>query len=222
MGARDLLKRVVRRVLEDRPTEPVVTRPAGGVGATVRPETLGGGATSVEVGPMALPPVPESTLEDGLEVEVPVPGSILLDVREPGELAGGVAVGAVLLPMDMLPHYLHTFPKDRAITVYCAAGARSAGVAHWMREQGWPGAVSLAGGIGALRFGGVEVRVPPGIRPGTKVSLADGLAVDGVVLGPGRHRLEVIEQVGDRVRARAFDSQGFQVEVVVPIGAVAT
>ena len=63
------------------------------------------------------------------------------------------------------------------------------------------------------------MRVPPGLRPGTKGFLSDGLAVEGVALGPGRQRVEVIEQVGDKLRLRAFDSQGFQVEVVVGVAA---
>jgi rhodanese-related sulfurtransferase len=152
---------------------------------------------------------PPPGIEEGLEVETPVPGSLLLDVREPGEFAGGVGQGALLLPMDLVPHHLDALPRDRPITVYCAAGARSAGVAHWLREQGWAGAVSLAGGIGALRYGGVDVVVPPGVRPGTRLWKTP-TEVEGVgAVGP--QDVEVIEQAGEWLRVRFYDGQGLQV-----------
>lgn len=166
--------------------------------------------------PLRLDPVPDP-LADGLEVEAPVPGSLLLDVREPGEYASGVAEGALLLPMDAVPHHLLDLPRDRPITVYCAAGARSAGVAHWLREQGFTGAVSLSGGIGALRYGGNPVAVPAGLRPGSRVTLADDASADGVPLGPGPHRAEVLAQAGHEVRVRLHDAQGCQVCFSVPM-----
>jgi len=140
-----------------------------------------------------------------------------VDVREPGEYATGVAEGALLLPMDLVPHHLDRLPPDRVLTVYCAAGARSAGVAHWLREQGFPRAVSLAGGVSAVRYGGIAVRVPPGVVPGTRVRVPGGTVVDGVTLG-GDTDGEVIEQVGERLRVRIHDANGYQVEVEVGVG----
>lgn len=152
--------------------------------------------------PGAAPP-DEPDLAD-LEVESPIAGSLLLDIREPGELASGVAVGAMLLPMDLVPHHLDRLPKDRPITVYCAAGARSWGVAHWLREQGFPEAWSLSGGLGAAG----PTRVPEG-SPGRMVDLPAGL-VEGA-WAPAQ-RGEVIEAVGEVVRCRVRDPQGFWVE----------
>lgn len=159
--------------------------------------------------------VPEPPAEPELEVEVPVPGSLLLDVREPGEYRSGVAEGALLLPMDAVPHHLADLPRDRPITVYCAAGARSAGVAHWLREQGIAEAWSLAGGIGALRFGGGRVVVPEGLSPGTRVRVRGevaGAAYDG--------EAEVVEDRGETVRVRVVDDFGFQVVGALPREAV--
>lgn len=218
MGVRDLLGRVIAKVSTARDA-PGRSAPPKGPTPSEAPRREATGAVpgaARPVGRLDLAP-PGPGLEEGLEVEVPVPGSILVDVREPGELASGVAVGALLLPMDALPHHLHELPRDRALTIYCAAGARSAGVAHWLREQGWSGAVSLAGGIGALRFGGVEVAVPPGVRPGTKLTLPELPE-----LGPGRQRGEVVEQRGDRLRVRVWDAQGFQALVEVDAASVSS
>ncbi len=199
-----LLGRVARKLLgRATPTPPApatVVRPPPPPNSAVR----------------AADPAPVSD-ELPLEVDEPIPGSLLLDCREPGEFAGGVGVGALLLPMDMVPHHLAELPHDRPITVYCAAGARSAGVAHWLREQGFPQAVSLSGGIGALRFGGVEVRTPAGVAPGTRMQVPATALVDGVPIGLPTDG-EVIEQVGDTLRVRVFDASGYQVLVTCRVG----
>ena len=132
-----------------------------------------------------------------------VPGSLLLDIREPGELAGGVAAEALLLPMNAVPHHLDALDRARPITVYCAAGARSLGVAHWLREQGY-NAVSLEGGISSLRWGAspTPMRVPD--RAGERVTLPTGATVDGV--GVGATTAERVD--GDRVRV--LDATGLE------------
>ncbi|MSP54816.1 MAG: hypothetical protein EXR69_04305 [Myxococcales bacterium] len=138
-----------------------------------------------------------------LEVDTPVPGSVLLDIREPAELAGGVAPNALLIPMDCVPHQLDALDRSRPITVYCAAGARSLGVAHWLREQGFD-AVSLAGGLQSLSWGPSPVALRTPNRAGEPVVLGLGATIDGVPVGPG-----TAERVdGDRVRI--LDQTGLQ------------
>ncbi len=158
----------------------------------------------------------EPDAEPDLEVELPIPGSLLLDIREPGELAYGVAEGALLLPMNLVPHHLAELPRDRPITIYCAAGSRSWGVAHWLREQGFPQAWSLVGGVGVFNAVGVPVRPPPGVVPGTRVRVpatarAGGAAVGAECVG------EVIQQLGDVLQVVIHDAQGFVVRVDVPV-----
>ena len=185
-----MLRRVLRELVDRALVGP---RPA-----PVRPAPPSGARWTEAAAPAAPEPEPD------LEVELPVPGSLLLDIREPGELAGGIARGALCIPMDMVPHQLDHLPRDRAITVYCAAGARSWGVAHWLREQGFGGAVSLAGGIGAV---GATER-PPG-APGRTLDLPAGW-VEGVWQPAPRG--EVILQDGAVLRCRVRDAQGFWVE----------
>jgi hypothetical protein len=104
-------------------------------------------------------------------------------------------------------------PRGVPLTVYCAAGVRSFGVATWLREQGFGGAVSLIGGLSALRLDGVPVAVPPGPTPGSRVYLPAAL-VDGVYAGACEG--EVIAQEGDEVRVRVMDDHGFWHERRVP------
>ena len=74
---------------------------------------------------------------------------LLLDCREDQEHQISTIDGAHLLPMSELAERhqeLETF-RDRQIVVYCHHGGRSAQVAQWLRQNGYPDAQSMAGGI---------------------------------------------------------------------------
>jgi rhodanese-related sulfurtransferase len=148
--------------------------------------------------------------EAELEVETVPNGSFLLDVREPGELAWGTDVAARTIPMDLVPHHLADLPRDRRIVVVCAAGARSFGVAHWLREQGFD-AWSLAPGIGAAP-GPHAVRAP---TPGARMLLAADTLVDGVPIGR-EVSAEIIGPHEGAIELRFRDTQGFWVRVSLP------
>lgn len=81
-------------------------------------------------------------------VELDGGGVLLVDVREPGEIAGGVIPGAVLAPRGMLefhadpatPYHLEGFHPDRRVIVYCApahgrlwvpVASRASAIATW-------------------------------------------------------------------------------------------
>lgn len=81
---------------------------------------------------------------------------VLLDIREAMEVRNGVLEGAIWIPMNSVPQQIDRLPRDKTVVVYCAAGGRSYGVTHWLREQGLADAWSLSGGAGA----GVSAGVP--------------------------------------------------------------
>lgn len=84
---------------------------------------------------------------------------VFLDIREPYEVAGGYIEGSLLIPMNSVPARLAELPRDATLIVYCAAGVRSYGVTHWLREQGFPDTWSLVGGMHAwLEQGGALAR----------------------------------------------------------------
>ena len=76
-------------------------------------------------------------------------GPILVDCREPDEHALVHIEAARLLPMSQLQERVGELAehRDRRIVVHCHHGGRSLRVARWLREQGYPGAQSMAGGI---------------------------------------------------------------------------
>ncbi|HMP05963.1 MAG TPA: rhodanese-like domain-containing protein [Lacipirellulaceae bacterium] len=74
---------------------------------------------------------------------------LLVDCREPDEAAICRIEGAELLPMSTIADQLGAI-ADRAagrIVVHCHKGGRSLRVAQWLRDQGYHGAQSMAGGI---------------------------------------------------------------------------
>ncbi len=92
---------------------------------------------------------------------------LLVDVREPGELASGVIPGARAIPMGSL---LSDIPStglraDSNIVVYCAVGARSALVAKALAEAGFTSVASLAGGIARWRTLGHPVEIAGDLSP---------------------------------------------------------
>lgn len=73
---------------------------------------------------------------------------LLLDVREPSELALAKVEGAVHVPMRQVPARLADIPKDRPVLVLCHHGGRSQVVADWLHAQGYR-VGNVAGGIDA-------------------------------------------------------------------------
>lgn len=79
---------------------------------------------------------------------------VLLDVREPNELAtASVKPGAgfelVAIPMGSVPVRLAELDASRPVAVLCHHGARSQRVAQFLQAQGFTEVVNVAGGIDA-------------------------------------------------------------------------
>jgi rhodanese-related sulfurtransferase len=70
-------------------------------------------------------------------------------VREPAEHEIARIEGAVLLPMGEVPARAGELDPNVEIVVFCHHGQRSAMVVDWLRQNGFPRAVNLAGGIDA-------------------------------------------------------------------------
>ncbi len=95
---------------------------------------------------------------------------LLVDLREPAEIADGVIPGAVLAPRGMLefhadpstPYHLEGFEPDRRVIVYCAAGSRSALGAAALQELGYRDVAHLEGGFKAWVEQGHPVAQPVG------------------------------------------------------------
>lgn len=75
--------------------------------------------------------------------------AVLVDVREPFEVAICRIPNSTLIPMAEIPERLGELPQDKRLLVHCHHGGRSLQVTRFLRQRGFPGASNVAGGIDA-------------------------------------------------------------------------
>lgn len=78
-----------------------------------------------------------------------VPELQLIDVRNPGEAAGGMIGNAVNIPVGELPDRLEELDRRKPTVVYCAGGYRSSMAASLLRHHGFADVSDLLGGYNA-------------------------------------------------------------------------
>ncbi len=76
---------------------------------------------------------------------------VLLDCREEQEWNTARIEGAILLPMSTWAESSQRLAEfdGRRIAVHCHHGGRSLRVTRWLRENGFPNAQNMSGGIDA-------------------------------------------------------------------------
>ena len=79
--------------------------------------------------------VPTSTEIPSIDVHK----AVIIDVRSPGEFAGGHVEGAINLPIDSITEadILKVAEKDQPIVLYCHSGGRASIVKNKMTEWGF-------------------------------------------------------------------------------------
>ncbi|WP_086730906.1 rhodanese-like domain-containing protein [Streptomyces carpinensis] len=93
----------------------------------------------------------------------------VIDVRTPGEYAGGHIPGALNVPLGQLDRALpdiRTAAQRGEVLVVCASGARSENACRVLAENGIHTA-TLAGGTGAWAAQGHDLHHPEGVRKAT-------------------------------------------------------
>lgn len=94
-------------------------------------------------------------METPLEIDVATAaqlqreGALLLDVREPFEVATCAIASSRHIPMRQIPESLPDLPRDRLILALCHHGARSLRVTQFLRANGFSQVSNVAGGIDA-------------------------------------------------------------------------
>lgn len=98
----------------------------------------------------------ENLTVDQVAAELQSSDVVLVDVREPAELAGdGVIPGSIHAPRGMLefhadpdsPYHMEALRPDKRVILYCKSGSRSALAAATLTDMGYPRVGHLDGGI---------------------------------------------------------------------------
>ncbi len=84
-----------------------------------------------------------------LQDETAAAKMLLVDCREQSEYEICQIGGSQLIPMNEIPHRLGELESHRAqsIVVHCHHGGRSLRVVEYLRENGFPTAQNMTGGI---------------------------------------------------------------------------
>lgn len=69
-------------------------------------------------------------------------GAFLVDVRTPGEFAGGHVKGSVNIPLDTIPAQIAKFKNKKNIVVFCLSGGRSSQAKSILEQNGFPNVVN--------------------------------------------------------------------------------
>ena len=87
------------------------------------------------------------------------PKPLLLDVREPGEIALCCIDGSFVVPMHTVPLRCDEIDPARDVVVICHHGGRSMQVATFLERKGYASVFNLEGGVEAW-----ACQVDPGMR----------------------------------------------------------
>lgn len=87
------------------------------------------------------------TIDWAKALEMNKAGAVLIDVRTPGEVAEGMAPGAINIPLQEIQHRLNEFPKDKDLLIYCRSGKRSMVASDFLVKNGYDRVFSVAGGF---------------------------------------------------------------------------
>ncbi|MCD6012122.1 MAG: Rhodanese domain protein [Flavipsychrobacter sp.] len=69
--------------------------------------------------------------------EVIATGGVIVDVRTPGEFAGGHLKNSINIPLQVLPSQIAKLKKDKPVITCCASGMRSASARAMLKAQGY-------------------------------------------------------------------------------------
>lgn len=84
----------------------------------------------------------------------------IVDVRQPGETAGGVVPGATLIPLTQLSERLGELDPARPTLLYCAGGFRSMIASSKLEREGFSDVTDVLGGYGAWAGADQPVAIP--------------------------------------------------------------
>lgn len=72
-------------------------------------------------------------------------GVVFVDVREPGEVAGGKVAGAVAIPRGLLEFQTDKLAGAETVVIYCAAGGRAALAGAALKSLGFEDVRNVGG-----------------------------------------------------------------------------
>jgi glyoxylase-like metal-dependent hydrolase (beta-lactamase superfamily II)/rhodanese-related sulfurtransferase len=107
--------------------------------------------------------IPQITAKEFVELREQEPDRIaVLDVREPGEVSGGVIDQSAHIPLGQLKSRASELDREKLLVVYCRGGYRSSIATSLLRRAGFRDIANLIGGFDAWKTAGLaEIPTAP-------------------------------------------------------------
>ena len=100
--------------------------------------------------------IPQITVQDLAALRAGEPDHVtVLDVREPGEVAGGAMENAQCIPLGKLQARTAELDRAKLVVVHCKGGYRSSIAASLLRRAGFRDIANLIGGFDAWKAAGL-------------------------------------------------------------------
>ena len=124
--------------------------------------------------------IPEVTVQEAAAAAQA--GGLLIDVREPNEIAGGSPAGAHRIVRGFLELQIEDRVPDldQPLLVMCAGGVRSLFASSDLREMGYTNVSSVAGGFAAWRNAGLPVETPRVLTDEERERYSRHISIPGV------------------------------------------
>ncbi len=100
------------------------------------------------------------SVREVMPADLAVGEAVLIDVREPNEIALGTIDGALTIPRGVLESEVGHLSHDEPIVTFCAIGERSLLAAATLHSMGFAEVRSLAGGFAAWQAAGQPWAIP--------------------------------------------------------------
>lgn len=84
-------------------------------------------------------------------------GTVVLDVRKPGEWNTAHVKAATFLPLSDFPDILNGLNPEQPYIVHCGGGYRSMTAISIMKKKGFKDLINIYGGFGAMQNAGLEI-----------------------------------------------------------------
>ena len=105
--------------------------------------------------------IPQLAVQDFAELLNQEPDRItILDVREPGELPGGVIGNSLCIPLGKLRLRMTELDRGKLVVVHCKGGYRSSIATSILRRAGFRDIANLMGGFDAWKTAGLPYTIP--------------------------------------------------------------
>jgi hydroxyacylglutathione hydrolase len=100
--------------------------------------------------------IPQITVQDFAELREQESDRIaVLDVREPGERAGGAIGNSLFIPLGKLTSRIEELNREKLLVVHCKGGYRSSIATSILRRAGFRDIANLTGGFDAWKAAGL-------------------------------------------------------------------